>query len=149
MSDFVYPIEKRSNSEIQYHRDCAPGTRFLALDCTIRENSPIYVAIRRVCGVSEHQPRYIEEHIHEVDSVYFFLGNEVELRGLQAEVCIDGKKLKIKSPVTVFVPKDIPHSCRIYGGSGIYINIVLHGDYDSCTHQNSQTVDKSSPPFAS
>lgn len=129
-------MEKRKTSELKFHHDIAPGLRFLALDKGLMKKAPVYIAVRRVRKVKENQPEYIDYHIHSVDSLYLFIGDEDNLKGLQAIVRIDNSERRIESPMTVFIPKGLKHSYKMTGGSGLYISILLDGDYNDNTYKD-------------
>jgi hypothetical protein len=126
-------MQKRKTSEIKFHRDVAPGLRFLALDKSLMKKTPVYIAIRHVKKVRKEQPEYIDSHTHSVDSIYLFIGEKSDLTGLKAVVRIGKKERKIESPMTVFIPKRKKHSYKMTGGSGLYVSILLGGDYNANT----------------
>jgi 2-isopropylmalate synthase len=131
-SSFIVP-EVRKTSEVVFHHDVAPGLRFLAIDHTKYADSPIYIAVRRVTDVAEAQPEYIDEHKHTKDSLYLFIGDGEGLKGLHAVVRLGNDERQIESPMTVFIPKGLPHSYRLTKGSGTYISILLDGNYNAST----------------
>lgn len=134
--NFVVP-EMRKTSEVSFHHDVAPGLRFLAMDGSRYENAGIYIAVRRVNCISDSQPEYIDFHVHDVDSLYLFVGNEADLRGLRAVVRIGTTEREIESPMTVYIPKHARHSYKLTGGSGTYMSILLAGDYNAHTFPDS------------
>ena len=125
--------EIRRTSEVLFHRDNAPGLRFLAIDASKRPGAPIYLAVRRVDQVPDAQGEYIDWHVHSVDSLYVFLGDGENLTGLSAVVRTGDEETSVQSPMTVFIPKGCPHCYKLTGGSGTYLSIVLSGDYNSVT----------------
>src|ERR1043166_1050264 len=129
---FISP-EVRRTSEVVFHHDVAPGLRFLAIDKTKYPGSPIYIAVRRVRNVSVTQPEYIDCHRHTVDSVYLFLGDGDDLKGLRAVVRFGNEERCVESPMTVFIPKGTLHSYKLIEGSGTYLSILLAGDYNAST----------------
>jgi len=133
MSGKFIRMQKRRTSEVKFHHDVAPGIKYAAIDKILHKDAPIYIALRKVRNVKTDQPEYIDTHVHTVDSLYLFIGEEEGLKGLKAVVRIGSEEKEIESPMTVFIPKDIPHSYKLIGGSGIYISILLHGDYNAHT----------------
>jgi 2-isopropylmalate synthase len=136
------PIQVRRTSELKFHADTAPGVRFLAMDKCLCADAPLYLAVRRVNGVPQHQPEYIQSHVHSVDSLYVFIGDEEGLRGLRATVRVEEEEREIESPMTVLIPKGVPHSYKLVGGSGIYLSILLDGDYNGHTFEAASEVSR-------
>lgn len=132
---FIIP-EIRPTSEVHFHYDVAPGLRFLAIDESRLEGSPIYIAIRRVANVTADQPEYIDWHTHAVDSLYLLIGDGPEMRGLHATVRFSDQERFVESPVTVFIPRGVPHCYKLTSGSGTYLSILLHGDYNANTSRS-------------
>ena len=132
MHEEYISMQVRRTSEVKFHHDVAPGLRYLAIDKTLYKDAPIYIAIRKVLNVKADQPEYIDRHEHSVDSLYLFIGEGDELKGLRALVRIGDQEKKIESPMTVFIPKGVPHSYKLIGGSGMYVSILLDGDYNKC-----------------
>lgn len=132
-SDLFIVPEVRRSSEVVFHHDVAPGLRFLAIDHKKYADSPIYIAVRRVARVLPQQPEYVEWHKHTADSLYLFLGDGEGLRGLHAVVRLGCEERTIESPMTVFIPKGMPHSYKLTQGTGTYMSILLSGDYNACT----------------
>lgn len=133
MDEKIIKMQKRRSSEVKFHRDIAPGLRYLAIDKSLCEETPLYIAIRCVKNVKRDQPEYVDWHIHSADSLYLFIGDDDELEGLRAVVRIEDEERAIESPMTVFIPKGLRHSYRMTGGSGIYVSILLNGDYNGHT----------------
>jgi 2-isopropylmalate synthase len=133
MPTFIVP-QVRATSELVFHHDSAPGERYLAIDGSLLERAPIYIAIRKVADVREDQAEYIDWHMHEVDSLYVLIGNGEGMRGLRGLIRYGEEQRVLESPITVFIPKGVAHSYKLTGGSGTYLSIVLSGDYNGTTH---------------
>ncbi len=133
MTKNYIPMQVRPTSELKFHHDVAPGLRYLAIDKSLCEKAAIYIAIRRVYDVKHDQPEYIDKHIHSVDSLNLFIGDDDKLKGLRATVRIEDHEREIESPMTVFIPKGLYHNYKMTGGSGIFVNILLAGDYNGHT----------------
>jgi 2-isopropylmalate synthase len=131
---FARPVPRLS-SEVRYHHDCAPGTRFLALDESLIPGAPLYLAVRRVASIPVEQPEYVEVHAHSVDSLYVLLGDGPGLTGLSAIVRWEGGQRRVDAPMTVLIPRGLAHSYKLTSGTGTYLSVVLAGDYNSVTSQ--------------
>lgn len=129
---FIVP-EVRKTSEVVFHHDNAPGIRYLAIDKTLYSKASVYMVVRKIKKVSPKQAEYIDWHVHAVDSLYLFLGDEEGMKGLRGIVRFDEGERTVESPMTVFIPKGVRHSYRLTEGSGMYISLILHGDYNAQT----------------
>lgn len=125
---FITP-EDRPTSEIPYHHDTAPGVRRVFLEKKLFPDTEAYVIVRTAADVNPDQPGYIDSHAHNVTSIYLFMGDGEGLRGLRAEVTLDGERREIASPATVYIPAGVVHSSRLTEGAGHFCHIVLSGDY--------------------
>lgn len=126
---FVKP-EVRRTDEISYHKEQAPGLRWVFMEKSLFNEADIYLMIRSMKNIPSNQPDYVEMHSHNVNSYYVFIGNYDDFTGLKAEVNIDDEKYIVDSPMTVFIPKGVKHSIKPISGSGNFINIVSNGDYE-------------------
>jgi 2-isopropylmalate synthase len=118
---------------VKFHRDVAPGLRFLFMDNTVYEEAKIYVAVRKAKMIPKAQLDYVDAHIHTVDSLYLFIGENDDLTGLSASVAIEEKSVSIESPMSVYIPRNIPHTYKLTRGRGIFVSILLSGDYNGNT----------------
>lgn len=132
MPAFVVP-EIRRTSEVAFHKDVAPGFRFLAIDRSLCSESQVYVAVRSVRNCPYGQQEYVDWHKHASDSLYLFLGEKEDLRGLHAVVRVGSQERNVESPMTVFIPAGVPHCYKLTGGSGTYLSVLLSGDYNAST----------------
>ena len=80
------------------------------------------------------QESYIDPHAHTCDSEFLFIGDNDDLTGLTAQVWLGDETFVIESPAAVFIPKDVVHNVKLVSGSGKFINIVLHPEYDNALH---------------
>ncbi|VVB54127.1 Uncharacterised protein [uncultured archaeon] len=132
--DLIVHPERRKTSELVRHTDDSPGTRYVALDKKILSESTVYQAVRIIKDLKVKPPEYVKSHSHTVDSTYIFLGDNEDLSGLKAEVVLGDETYVIDSPASIFVPKRLNHSVKLIGGSGLFINTVLNGDYNEATY---------------
>lgn len=129
-----YIKSNQSNANIlPYHNGLDPGIRYLAINNSVFSKSPIHLSICKLDRVSQSQPDYVDEHIHSVDSLYVFIGEGEEIQGLTALIRMGDQEIEVESPGTMFIPAGIRHSCKITGGHGIFLTLVLSGDYEACT----------------
>ncbi|QGA39518.1 2-isopropylmalate synthase [Burkholderia glumae] len=124
---FLVPFEK-SSTELRYHRH-GPGKRFVMLDHRLLSASPFYFIARKVEVIAENEEGHVDTHRHNCDSVFMFLGDYEDYRGLTVEVSIAGVSRTLTSPATAFVPAGAEHSYRFVAGKGSFINFVHKGEY--------------------
>lgn len=116
-------------TELRYHRE-GVGTRYVMMDERLVPDCRQYCIVREIPFMETAPPSHVDVHIHKVDSLFMFLGNQPGLKGLRVEVRVDGFTKEIESPVSVFIPAGISHTYRILKGSGIFVNHVLCGSYN-------------------
>jgi len=127
---FILKAEVRPTTEIKYHRDTAPGARYLFIDGKKLPGADFYTVVRTVSEVKPTQADYVDRHTHNCDSYHIVIGKGPELTGLKVEFVIGGEKVVVESPVGVHIPARVPHSQRIVGGSGHFFNFVPMGNYN-------------------
>jgi len=128
LSDLVVEPEIRSATELPHHRH-GPGRRFLLVDGTKVSDCRQYCIVRAVRPGDDIGRGHVDEHRHNVDSCFFFLGAGEDLDGLEVEVAVGDEVRRLNSPVSVFIPAGTRHSYRVIAGAGLYINHVLAGSY--------------------
>jgi hypothetical protein len=129
MSRVIVP-QRRPTSDVPYHHDRAPGQKYLLLDRSVSNDTPMYVALRRIDGVPPGQPRWLDPHAHNCNSFYVFLGDEEDLDGLAGEVEIGGVTFEVRSPSAVLIPPFVLHRYWLESGSGWYLQITLAPTYE-------------------
>ena len=122
-SGFVLPVRTEVANKLSGHKE-GPGKRFVFSDEKNNSNGQVYTIVREVKNVKEPMP-HVKLHSHNVDSLYLFMGDEPDLKGLEAEVTIGSEVTRVNSPASVYVPKNTEHTYRFIQGSGKYVNIVL------------------------
>lgn len=129
-SPLILRVEARSSSELGKHT-AGPGTRFVFSDHRNNPGGNIY-AITRVVQDVDRPEMHIEDHAHDVDSLWLFEGDRPDLTGLSVEVKLDGVWHPVDSPASIYLPAGVVHNYRFVRGSGRYTNIVLAkgGDYN-------------------
>lgn len=127
---YILRAEVRPTSEIKYHRDTAPGERYVFIDGKKMPEADFYTIVRAVSGVNPTQAEYVDKHAHNCDTYHIWIGKGLELTGLKVEFVIGDEKVIVESPVGVHVPARVPHSQRLIGGSGYFFNFVPKGNYN-------------------
>jgi ABC-type uncharacterized transport system substrate-binding protein len=82
------------------------------------------------------QAPYIDPHTHTCDSEFLFIGDNDDLTGLTAHVWLGEEQFVVESPAAVFISRDLPHNVQLVSGSGKFVNIVLHSDYNQSLASN-------------
>ncbi len=126
----VLKAENRPTTEIKYHRDTAPGVRYVFIDGKKKPEAEFYTVVRTVSDLKPSQVEYVDKHTHNCDTYHILIGKGPELTGLKTEFVIGGEKVVVESPVGVHVPARVPHSQRMIEGSGHFFNIVPKGNYN-------------------
>lgn len=108
-----------------------PGDRYLMLDNSVVQDARQYCIVRRIPKMDDYGKRHIDVHRHCVDSVFLFIGNDPDLKGLTVEVRLGTDTFVVESPGSVFIPSGLWHSYRVLAGAGLFINHVQAGDYTS------------------
>jgi hypothetical protein len=125
-------IRPRVSQQIPHHDSSEMdgiGKNMVLLDDKSYPNAGIRITTRQVKGVTEEPSDYVELHTHEVDQVFVFFGEAENEHSLEVEFILDDEVYRIRSPVTVFVPKGTPHTQKVIRGSGRYITLLKEGTY--------------------
>ncbi len=120
----------RPATEIKFHRDTAPGDRYVFIDGKTIPEASFYTVVRTVSDVRPTQADYVDQHRHSCDTYHILIGRGPGLTSLKAEFVIDGEKLVVESPAGVHVPARILHSQKIVDGSGHFLNFVPRSTYN-------------------
>jgi mannose-6-phosphate isomerase-like protein (cupin superfamily) len=126
----ILKAEVRPTTEIRYHRDTAPGKRYVFIDGKKMPEAEFYTVVRTVSDVKPTQVEYVDKHTHNCDTYHILIGTGSDLSGLKAGFVIGEEEVVVESPVGVHVPAGVPHSQRLMEGSGHFFNIVPKGDYN-------------------
>lgn len=127
---YILSPEVRPTSEIKYHKDTAPGVRYVFVDGKKLPEAGFYTVVRTVAEVSETQAAYVDKHTHNCDTYHIAIGTGLNFSGLQMEFVIGDEKVVVESPVGAHVPAQVPHSQRIVGGAGHFFNFVPKSNYN-------------------
>lgn len=128
--DWIVSPKVISATELRYHRT-GPGDRYVLVDHRFVPGCGQYCIARRIPHLDDYGSGHIDTHVHYCDSLFVFLGDGTGYTGLQVEVTLGDRVTPLESPASVFIPAGVPHSYRVVGGAGTYLNHVLAGDYNS------------------
>lgn len=129
-ASYILKAETRPTAEIKYHRDTAPGVRYVFIDRKKQPEAEFYTVVRTVAHVKPAQVAYVDKHTHNCDTYHIVIGTGAELSGLKTEFVIGDEKVVVESPVGVHVPAGVPHSQKMVEGSGHFFNFVPKGNYN-------------------
>ena len=101
------------------------------LDNSVVPDARQYCIVRRIQEMNGHVKGHADVHRHCVDSIFLFVGNGPALEGLTIEVRLGADTFVVESPGSVFIPSGLLHSYRVLAGTGLFINHVQAGDYNS------------------
>lgn len=125
-------VKPRVSEDIPHHDSKEMdniGKNMVLLDDMSYPNAGIRMTTRFVKGVTEDPGDYVDLHSHDVDQVFIFLGTPEDEEALEVEFIFEDERYRIKSPITVFVPKGVRHTQKIIRGSGRYITLLKEGTY--------------------
>jgi quercetin dioxygenase-like cupin family protein len=129
-ASYIFQPEVRPTVEIKYHRDVAPGVRYVFVDGKLKPEAGFYTVVRSVRNAVPTQANYVDKHTHNCDTQHIAIGAGPEFTGLKIEFQIGDGKAIIESPVGVHIPAGTPHSQRIIEGSGRFFNFVPKPNYN-------------------
>jgi hypothetical protein len=137
--------EPRPTSDVPYHHDRAPGQKYLIVDHGVCNDTPVYIALRRVDRVSADQPIWLDLHAHKCNSFYLFIGDGEELEGLEGIVEIDDKHFAVRSPLAAIIPPILLHRYWLTNGSGWYLQITLTPTYEESLVDEASSCVRTAP----
>ncbi len=105
------------------------GLSYVLLDNKHFPGADLRITTRRISNVPENADSYVELHTHDVDQVFVFLSGPKGTEPLSIEFVFEDETYSVESPVTVFVPKGVPHSQRVVSGSGRLVTLLKKGEY--------------------
>lgn len=137
-----------SATELRHHRK-GPGDRYLMLDERVVPDARQYCIVRHIPELDDYGAGHVDGHVHDVDSLFLFTGKADDLTGLKVEVELGDETFVVESPASVFIPSGLFHSYRVLGGSGLFFNHVLAGEYNSSLLDLPEAVDAPAEALAS
>ena len=118
----VEPLEN-----IPFHGK-APIKRLLMLDKASIPESSNYVSVHVIKDLPKEFPKYSELHKHDCDEINLILSEDDKLI---YKVQFENELYEVSSPATIFIPKGVKHSAEVLSGKGIFVCIILQGDYNA------------------
>lgn len=112
-------------TKIPFHGE-APVNRLLMLDKTSIPESNAHIAVHFIKNLPKKIPKYSQLHKHECDEVNLILSEDDKLT---YKIQFEDEVYEVTSPATIFIPKGVRHSAEVLSGKGIFVCIVLTGDY--------------------
>lgn len=106
----------------------APIKRMLMLDKSSVPESSTYVSVHFIKGLPKKIPKYSKLHKHDCDEINLILSEDEKLI---YKVQFEDEIYEVSSPATVFIPKGVKHAAEVLSGKGIFVCILLQGDYDA------------------
>lgn len=106
----------------------APINRLLMLDKKRVPDANVRVAVHFVTDVPKNVPAYCELHKHDCDEINLILSED---GALVYKVQLEDEVYEVTSPATIFIPKGIRHSAEVISGKGMFVCILLEGEYNA------------------
>lgn len=125
-------LKPRESEDIPHHDSSIikqTGMSYVLLDNLQYPTANIRVTTRYIQNIPDKAPAYVELHTHDVDQIFIFLSNPGNKDPLKIEVIMEDETYHVDAPVTVFIPKDIPHTQRVLSGTGRLVTILMKGEY--------------------
>ena len=80
--------------------------------------------------VPKDQPEWLEDHRHNCNTFYAYIGDRDDLSGLRATVTVEGQTFVADAPSAVLIPQYALHHYKLTEGSGWSFHINLRSDYE-------------------
>jgi hypothetical protein len=90
--------------------------------------TPVRVVVRHIESIPPDYQPHTDLHYHDRDELFIFVSEEKG--GLEAEVTLGDEVYRVKSPVTVLLPKEVPHKYALKKGHGFFFIILQAGTMD-------------------
>jgi len=129
--DTTKDFHRGHRSTKDHHQQLMPRLTFCG-DGHLPE-SPIRIVARQIKVVPSDYEPHMELVTHDVDTLYLFVSEEEG--GLEAEVALGDEVYQVTSPMTVLLPKDVPHRYVPKKGHGfVFVILDLSCDVDYNKH---------------
>ena len=98
------------------------------LDKASVPESSTCVSVHVIKDLPKEFPKYSELHKHDCDEINLILSEDDKLI---YKVQLENELYEVSSPATIFVPKGVKHSAEVLSGKGIFVCMILEGDYNA------------------
>ncbi len=125
-------LKPRESEDIPHHDSKIikqTGMSYVLLDNLHHPDADVRVTTRYIQDVPKEAPAYVELHTHDVDQVFIFLSFPGNTDPMKIEVIFEDEVYNVEAPVTVFIPKEVPHTQRVLSGKGRLVTILKKGTY--------------------
>ena len=102
------------------HADTMPRWTFCG-DGHLPE-APIRVSGRQIKQIPVDYEPHVEHHVHDADKLYIIVSEGED--GFEAEFTLGDEVYNVKSPATILVPKNVPHTYIPKKGHGFLFMIL-------------------------
>lgn len=116
-----------SLESLPFHGD-APIKRLLMLDKNSVPESNTHIAVHIIKDLPKEIPSYSKPHKHSCDEINLILSEDSIL---VYKIQFENEVYEVSSPATIYIPKGVSHSAEVLSGKGIFVCVVLQGDYDT------------------
>ncbi len=113
--------------------DVLPVKRYVFINRDSHPDAAIYVAIHAAKDLPPEVPDYQVPHCHNTDEFYYFIGNNLDLTGLEGQILFEGKAHRILSPACVYIPTGAVHEYKVTKGAGTVTVLFRNPGY---THED-------------
>ena len=130
--DSTKDVHRGHHSTKEHHHQLMPRLTFCG-DGHLPE-SPIRIVARQIKELPSDYVPHMELVTHDVDTLYVFVSEEEG--GLEAEVTLEDEVYQVVSPMTVLLPKNVPHRYVPKKGHGfvfVVLNLSCDADYNKHT----------------
>ena len=114
-----------SLSKVPFHKK-APIKRISMLSQNIVPESKIHAAVHLVDATDKKISKYSKLHKHTADEVNIIISQSGKL---VYEIQLDDEIYKVRSPVTIFIPKGVRHRADVISGKGLFVCLILSNKY--------------------
>lgn len=114
-------------SKVPFHTK-APIKRLSMLSKKLIPESNTHVAVHLINSNQKKFAEYSLLHKHNYDEINLILSENGKLK---YEIQLDDEIYKVSSPSTIFIPKGVRHKAKVISGGGIFVCIILSGNYKS------------------
>ena len=123
-------VEPQELAQLAHHVESALppeyGPRLLHLSGGLVAGADVFITSRSVTALPGPAEPNVLPHTHEVSQTYMFFSPD---DSLEVEVELEGERIPVRAPASVFSPSGTEHALRILRGTGTVLSIVRSGKY--------------------